>query len=177
MKIYDPRYYGKLNSSVFSLNGGFIGIDLESSGISKNAFPIEVGWYGSGLEGSILIKPTKDWLSNGFWCEFAEKNLHGISKVLLNQKGLEVKLAALKLNETLKDKVVVSDIVEFDGIWLTQLYEQADINPSFRLIGYQDQNEFRKRTGGYFPKVLKSSEERSHRALDDAKWLYNKNKG
>ena len=62
MKIYDPRYYGKLNSSVFSLNGGFIGIDLESSGISKNAFPIEVGWYGSGLEGSILIKPTQEWL-------------------------------------------------------------------------------------------------------------------
>ena len=150
---------------------------MESSGISKNAFPIEVGWYGSGLEGSILIKPTQEWLSSGFWCEFAESNLHGISKVLLNQKGLEVKLAALTLNEALKEKVVVSDIVEFDGIWLTQLYEQADINPSFRLIGYQDQNEFRKRTGGYFPRVLKSSTEKSHRALEDAKWLYNKNKG
>ena len=176
MKVYDPRYYGKLNSSVFSLNGGFIGIDLESSGISKNAFPIEVGWYGSGLEGSILIKPTEEWLSNGFWCEYAEKNLHGISKVLLKNKGLEVHIAALKLNEILKDKVVVSDIVEFDGIWLTQLYEQADINPSFRLIGEQELHEFRKRTGGYFPRVLKSSTEKSHRALDDAKWLYNKNK-
>jgi hypothetical protein len=147
MKIYDPRYYGKLTASTFSSKGDFICINIEPSGISKNAYPIKITWYGNILEGSLLIKPVDTWLSEGYWCTFSEKYNNGITKKLLKSQGTDVKISALKLNEILANKIVVCDVVEFEGVWLTKLYEKANITPSFRMIGHLALNDYKKRIG------------------------------
>ncbi|TWX46355.1 hypothetical protein [Colwellia hornerae] len=147
MEIYDPRYYGELTTSTFSSEGGFVGINIEPSGTSKHAYPIKIAWYGNIREGSLLIKPVDIWLSEGFWCNYSEKHGHGITKKLLENEGLDVESSALKLNKILANKIVVCDVVEYEGIWLTQLYEKADITPSFRMIGHLALNDYKKRIG------------------------------
>lgn len=175
MKIFDPRFYGNLNLSNFDVTGKLITIDIESSGISKNGYPIEVGWYSKDSSGSILIKPEPDWLENGFWCTYAETHVHGISKKMLLRKGIDVVSAAIRLNETLGNSVVVCDVVEFDGTWLTQLFSKANVIPSFKLIGHLELIDFKKRTGCHLVKSfseLQSFENKRHRAQDDAKQLH-----
>ncbi|MFT5851663.1 MAG: hypothetical protein ACI87J_001636, partial [Colwellia sp.] len=74
---------------------------------------------------------------------------------------------------------VVSDIVQFDGIWLTQLFEKASVAPSFTLIGELELRDFRIRVGTLPIKsmnaVIAKRSEKTHRALPDAKWLFDKN--
>jgi DNA polymerase III alpha subunit (gram-positive type) len=179
MKVFDPRFYGKLTTSNFSEDDGFMGIDIEASAISTNSYPIEVGWYSKAAKGSVLIKPADIWLSEGHWCKYSEKHCHGISKKLLSKNGLDIDTVALKLNDIFQNNVVVSDIVQFDGIWLTQLFEKASVAPSFTLIGELELRDFRIRVGTHPIKsmdaVIAKRSEKTHRALPDAKWLFDKN--
>ncbi|NQZ88502.1 MAG: hypothetical protein HRT54_13095 [Colwellia sp.] len=179
MKVFDPRFYGKLTTSNFFDDGNFIGIDIEASAISSNSYPIEVGWYSKTIKGSVLIKPIDIWLSEGHWCKYSEKHCHGISKNLLSKNGLDIDTVAIKLNDIFQNNVVVSDIVQFDGIWLTQLFEKARVAPSFTLIGELELRGFRTRIGTLpiksMDEVITKLNEKTHRALPDAKWLFDKN--
>jgi hypothetical protein len=147
MKIFDPRFYGELTPSNFLSSGGVIWISIEVSAISKNSFPIEIGWYSKTSEGSMLIKPSEDWLSDGNWSNYAEKHCHGISKQLLSKKGVDIKTAAIKLNEIFQNNVVVSDSVQCEAKWLTKLFGKAKVSPSFTLIGSLELRDFRIKVG------------------------------
>jgi hypothetical protein len=105
-------------------------IDIEASGFGVQSYPIEVGVVlDSGQRYCSLIKPQKDWQH---WDHAAEQ-LHGISRELLQRKGVSVSQVCLSLNQLLVNNTVYSDGWVVDQPWLIELYKQAGLEMSFRL--------------------------------------------
>lgn len=76
-----------------------------------------------------LIKPFDDWLH---WDDDAEK-LHGISRALLNEKGINGVEVCLQLNEFIGSSMAYSDGWVVDSPWLRKLYDRAKVEVGFRL--------------------------------------------
>ncbi len=108
-------------------------IDFEASGFGEDSYPIEVAWNGAGgTVESHLIKPDtiKSWT---YWDKDAEVDAHRISRDILSQLGTSPKTIALRMNDSLAGQVLYSDAPQFDGFWLARLYEEVDLNPTFKL--------------------------------------------
>lgn len=105
-------------------------LDIEASGFGRGSYPIEVGIVlPSGDVHSFLVKPLEDWTH---WNTEAQ-NIHGISRELIQQEGLELIEIADKLNELLEGYPVYSDGWGFDSTWLSLLYYEAGKKQSFKL--------------------------------------------
>ena len=130
MKLSDIQ-----SKRLFQSNGGNIIIiptiiDIEASGFGKDSYPIEVGVaHYDGSRFCKLIKPFDDWQH---WDENAEK-LHGISRSLLFEKGIDGVEVCLQLNEFIGSHQVYSDGWVVDSPWLVKLYSRAQIELGFRL--------------------------------------------
>jgi hypothetical protein len=105
-------------------------IDIEASGFGSNSYPIEVGVVNQlGEKFCRLVKPQAGWCH---WDTQAEK-LHGISREMLMQKGVSVKLICTELNAFLDRQTVYSDGWVVDNPWLIKLYQYAQMNMTFRI--------------------------------------------
>jgi hypothetical protein len=105
-------------------------MDIEASGFGPESYPIEIGVVRSdGARYCKLIKPFDDW---HHWDTSAE-NLHGISKSLLNEKGISGVLACLELNDFIGSEPTYSDGWVVDSPWLVKLYDRSQIELGFRL--------------------------------------------
>jgi hypothetical protein len=103
---------------------------LEASGFGAEGYPIEVGVvFASGKRFCRLIKPHADWLH---WDKEAE-TLHGISRSLLNRKGIDIQQVCSELNQLLADQTAYSDGWVVDYPWLIKLFDSACMNMSFKL--------------------------------------------
>lgn len=118
---------------------GLVFADIEASGLQYLSYPIEVGWAwveGSHVEArSILIKPTKEWLSwQTGWSEDAEQ-VHGISLEQLLREGIEPSEACERLNREFQEAEIAFDTgpAAHDARWLSILYKAASVEPSFAL--------------------------------------------
>ncbi|MFW5824675.1 MAG: hypothetical protein ACOCVV_06890 [Marinobacter sp.] len=105
-------------------------IDFEASSLDLIAsYPIEVGvCLPDGSLHSWLIRPHVLWHD---WSDRAEE-IHGITRQLLLDEGLDVRQVAAGLNELLSGQVFC-DAWTFDSFWLHRLYRAADMRPSFQL--------------------------------------------
>jgi len=139
-------------------------IDLEASGLGEESYPIEVAWKNdvTGEQDSFLIDPdtAQNW---HYWDEYAEE-MHGIERCQLNSKGLDIITACRRLNEKLKDKTLVSDAWEFDLFWLTRLFDETGMKPTFTMIGLERILSKEQRMQFRF---LARAQSRKHRALED----------
>ncbi len=105
-------------------------IDLEASGFGRGSYPIEVGFVlADGASGCSLIRPAAHWTH---WDGEAER-LHGLSRDLLVCHGRAPRAVAVMLNQRLAGQVVYCDNWAHDYAWLAVLYDEAELNPSFRL--------------------------------------------
>jgi len=105
-------------------------MDIEASGFGPESYPIEIGVVRSdGARYCKLIKPFDDWCH---W-DIAAENLHGISKSLLNQKGISGVQICLELNDFIRSEPTYSDGWVVDSPWLVKLYDRAQIEIGFRL--------------------------------------------
>lgn len=105
-------------------------IDIEASGFGPNSYPIEIGVIkADGQRFCRLIKPLPKWQH---WSEEAAQ-LHGISRELLNTKGLTPVAMCRLLNDFISRETVYSDAWAHDQKWLHTLYDHAEIVPSFSL--------------------------------------------
>lgn len=105
-------------------------LDVEASGFGRNSYPIEVGYaLPNGQVFCALIRPEPHWTH---WDPEAE-HIHHISRELLFAKGRPVIEVARLLNEQLRGQTVYSDGWSNDYSWLGNLFEVADLSPSFRL--------------------------------------------
>ena len=105
-------------------------IDIEASGFGGDSYPIEIGLAFSAKQRFCrLIRPQADWLH---WSEEAQA-LHGISRAVLVDKGVNVNRVCLELNQLLDTKTVYSDGWVVDSPWLNRLYESAGISRSFKI--------------------------------------------
>jgi hypothetical protein len=105
-------------------------LDVEASGFGRNSYPIEVGFaLPSGQVFCMLIRPEPQWTH---WDPQAER-VHHITRTTLLQRGRPVPVVARLLNEHLRGLTVYSDGWANDYSWLGNLFEVADLSPSFRL--------------------------------------------
>jgi len=145
-------------------------IDVEASGFGKGSYPIEVGFITADKQlRCSLIKPEPSWVS---WCPEAEK-IHGINRHILLTKGKPIRDIARWLNSCLEGQTVYSDAWLNDMCWLGRLFEEAEINQSFRLeslLSLLDEAD-RESWAAVYQSVLTETKLIRHRASTDAKLI------
>ncbi len=108
-------------------------IDFEASGFGEDSYPIEVAWNSAGgAVESYLINCDciADWT---YWDPAAERDAHQISQDHLERLGDPPSVVANRMNERLAGLVLYSDAPDFDGLWLSRLFEAVDLTPVFKL--------------------------------------------
>lgn len=146
-------------------------IDFEASGLSKKSYPIEVGLTNGNIEYQSLITPMNHWT---YWDQEAER-IHNITQAALNAFGTASKEVALKLNELLSGQTVYCDCKEWDDFWCNVLFSDNAISPKFKIEDISNLLINEQELANYLTKKQEledSGEFRLHRALDDAKILY-----
>jgi hypothetical protein len=110
-------------------------IDIEASGFGRGSYPIEIGYYQpDGQSYCSLIRPESGWTH---WDDSAEK-VHGIARPLLDVHGKPAAEVCLALNRALRGQRIYCDAWAYDYVWLSVLYEAADLVPTFELKDLRD---------------------------------------
>ena len=103
-------------------------IDVESSGLGPESYPIEIGVsLSSGVRYCSLIHPAPSWIS---WDTTAEA-IHGISRRELLSHGSPIGDVARELNRLLENQTAYTDGWVVDQRWITQLFYEASIPKKF----------------------------------------------
>jgi hypothetical protein len=145
-------------------------IDFEASGFGKGSYPIEVGFSGRHGEGwCALIRPENDWQH---WDLDAAK-VHHIPREILVERGKSSAYVAEQLNFFLNGYTVYTDGWGQDYVWMSRLFDAADMVPRFKLADLRgimsEQQEERWHTTK--DNVLKELGIVRHRASSDARVL------
>jgi hypothetical protein len=99
-------------------------LDFEASSLSKESYPIEVGWAGEdGSEEAHLIRPAPGWTD---WDAAAEA-IHHISHDTLLIDGEPHDQVARRVLETLGPHEVYVTAPSWDGMWLSKLLRVAGL--------------------------------------------------
>ena len=110
-------------------------IDIEASGFGRGSYPVEIGYYQpDGQSFCTLIRPDA---GRTHWDAAAEQ-VHGISRELLASRGKPVAEVCLALNRALRGQRIYCDAWAYDYVWLSVMYEAADLVPSFELKDLRD---------------------------------------
>lgn len=105
-------------------------LDIEASGFGVGSFPVEIGY--AGLRGESwwsLVRPQPEWRH---W-DVAAEALHHQSREDLMHFGQSVQSIAQHLNRALAHQIVYTDAWFNDYVWLSCLYEAANMQPNFKL--------------------------------------------
>jgi hypothetical protein len=103
-------------------------IDFEASGFGADSYPIEVGVaLSTGQKYCALIKPANNWL---YWDKNAEQ-VHGLSLKDLLSHGKSINTVTRELNAFLGNITLYSDGWVVDKPWLSRLFYQSGLAPSF----------------------------------------------
>lgn len=146
-------------------------IDIEASGFGKGSYPIEIGFHRpDGMAYCTLIQPAEDWTH---WDASAEQ-VHGIRRELLFEKGRPVRAVCLDLNEKLRGQTIYCDAWAYDYVWLSRLFDAADLVPIFQLRDIRDLLGECEQTLWHATRaaVELRLQLRRHRASSDARMLF-----
>lgn len=96
-------------------------LDFEASSLSIDSYPIEVAWsLDDGSIESHLISPAgiAEWTD---WSPVSAK-IHNIPRETLLAEGKPPSWVCARMNEQLSGKVLYTDSVNYDGMWLAELF-------------------------------------------------------
>lgn len=111
----------------------FVFLDFEASSLSKQSYPIEVGWVREdGTGESHLIRPAPGWTE---WDERAAA-VHGITREQLQREGEPHEQVCARLLAVFEQNVVLASAPSWDGHWLSMLL-RASGHPR-HLVRLQD---------------------------------------
>lgn len=103
-------------------------VDVEASGFGAASYPIEVGIVRyDGAKWCKLIRPFDSW---SHWDDKAER-LHGITREMLHNRGVEPVRVCHELNHFLGNTIVYSDGWVVDNPWLIKLFSAAQVDMAF----------------------------------------------
>ncbi|SKA51621.1 hypothetical protein [Enterovibrio nigricans] len=151
----------------------WVTLDFEASGLTEASYPIEVGYsLPDGSSVSLLINPESSSENWQYWDDYAENEIHGISRQELMTKGMSVFDVCAHLNSRL---CVYDDVIcdsQWDLFWLGRLYKSAHMRPAFTLteVGHwlQGIDGIQKSD---FISALDALGPAPHRAEADAKYI------
>ena len=147
-------------------------IDVEASGFGSLSYPIEVGVINqAGKRFCSLIKPQNDWTH---WDAQAE-SLHGISRQLLEEKGLPVHDVCQQLNQFMAGQIVYSDGWVVDDTWLIKLFDAAKVTQQFHVSSLEMILNETQMSQWHTTKdkLFEQMQEQRHRASSDAALVQN----
>lgn len=98
-------------------------LDIEASAL-ENGFPIEIGIAdaGQGTVHAWLIRPYAGWAWDRW--DSASERIHGLSRVDLD-RGDDVRTVVQGVLHAAGGRKLATDNPEFDGFWLSKLFEAA----------------------------------------------------
>ena len=100
----------------------YIFLDFEASSLSKQSYPIEVGWVGEDGSGEAhLIRPAAGWTE---WDERAAA-VHGITRDQLEREGEAHDAVCARLLQMFEGNDVLASAPSWDGHWLSMLLRAA----------------------------------------------------
>src|SRR4051812_36508491 len=106
-------------------------VDCEASALKAESYPLKIAWANpDGSIESYLIRPHWSWTD---WDDYAEREIHHISRDTLRAEGRPATEVATRMNEALDGRVLYTDAPEFDGHWIGRLFEAAGLAPTFTL--------------------------------------------
>lgn len=117
----------------------------------------------------MLIRRPVIW-TDYEWSSRAE-DMHGITREMLDARGLPVETVVKRLNGDIGAADVFSDNPDFDGGWLKRLAEAAGIAPLYTINMVPLDQQVEKPPGVsplLLPLTIRQSGIVYHRALDDA---------
>ncbi len=146
-------------------------IDIESSGLHLNAYPIEIGVQLGNARKAWLIKPELKWQ---YWCDTAE-SMHGISRKQLLNEGQPAAQVVQELNQFVAGRTdtLYSDTVYWDKDWLDTLYFALGRIKPFQVASIFDfmENEQELQFKAIKERLAWTGQYQNHRALDDLKLI------
>ena len=145
-------------------------LDIEASGLSPVSYPIEIGLVNAEQTYQTLIRPEESW---EHWSLKAYE-LHGLSRQDLFEKGRPADVVAKELNSLLASKVVYSDHEDWDGFWISRLFEAVAIEQTFNVVDLSTLLSGH-RAGTFatcFDELSLASDYRAHRALNNARLIH-----
>jgi len=138
-------------------------LDIEASGLSPVSYPIEIGLVNHGQAYQALIVPEDSW---EHWC-LKSKELHGISRKDLHEKGKSAVVVANELNALLGTQAVYTDHEDWDSFWLRRLFETVRVSQTFSVVDFNKLLDNHKTNA--FDAFRRPDHHFTHRALDDAR--------
>ena len=97
-------------------------LDFEASSLSKDSYPIEVGWvFEDGTGDAALIHPAPGWTE---WDDSAEA-IHGISRDTLQRDGQPVGTVCARMVAFAHSHTLLASAPSWDGHWLSMLLRAA----------------------------------------------------
>jgi hypothetical protein len=151
-------------------------LDFEASSLSKESYPIELGWVGEDGEGGAwLIRPAPGWVE---WDADAAR-IHGISRDVLLREGTDHAEVCSELIGLAQGNVLHASAPSWDGHWLSMLLRAAG-RPRHLLRLRGSDEAFAEAAKARWPDgdsaaIVKAAKERAervppgHRALADAR--------
>lgn len=102
----------------------YVFLDFEASSLSKQSYPIEVGWvHEDGRGEAHLIRPAPGWTE---WDESAEV-VHHISRHMLETEGEPHDQVCAKLLTLFETSTVLASAPSWDGHWLSMLLRASGL--------------------------------------------------
>jgi len=99
-------------------------LDFEASSLSKESYPIEVGWvFASGGEESHLIRPAPSWTD---WSAESEAT-HHLTRERLFAEGTPHDKVASHMLDVLSGHALFATAPSWDGQWLSKLLRGAGL--------------------------------------------------
>lgn len=153
-------------------------LDFEASSLGRTGYPIEVAVVDCATGGcsAWLIRPTDEWLRDGFWSDESAA-VHRISFQDLIAYGQPAALVAHELSNWCLGKKVLCDGGEHDRMWLAMLFCDSGFRPPL----FADYEQFAvelARQSECSPEAISAAEAEAisrfptlHRAASDARRL------
>ena len=100
----------------------YLFLDFEASSLSKQSYPVEIGWIDESGQGeSHLLHPAPNWTE---WDDEAAA-VHGISRRTLIERGEAVESVCARLVDLAQTHRLLASAPSWDGHWLSMLLRAA----------------------------------------------------